>query len=211
MYVELRERIKALRKALKLTQKEFAEKLGKGWTTIQGWELGKTNPPSVVLSHIAKTFNVNPDWLLKGEGSMFNSNAKLVDTIDVPVVAKVGAGYPVEQGDVEIRRYITIKADESLPKKIFAVEVQGASMEPTLYEDDVVIAKPFFGNPFEIPNGKIIIVKNQYGELLIKRLKKLSDDALVFASDNPSYEPIIPNSEHAVVGIALNVVKVVKL
>lgn len=64
------ERIKELRKALGLTQQEFAEKIGSVQNTITGYETGRRTPSNQVISLICREFNVNEAWLRTGEGEM---------------------------------------------------------------------------------------------------------------------------------------------
>jgi len=65
------ERLRELRKRLGLSQKEFAEKLGVHLMTISRYERGKITPSYKFLELLEKTFNVNPEWLLKGKGEPF--------------------------------------------------------------------------------------------------------------------------------------------
>ena len=65
------ERIKELRKALGLTQQEFAEKIGSVQNTITGYETGRRAPSNQVITLICREFNVNEAWLRTGEGDMF--------------------------------------------------------------------------------------------------------------------------------------------
>ncbi len=67
----MNERIKKLRKALALTQQEFAERIGSVQNTITGYETGRRIPSSQVITLICKEFNVNEAWLRTGEGEMF--------------------------------------------------------------------------------------------------------------------------------------------
>lgn len=64
-------RIKLLRKALGLTQQEFAERIGVKQNAISQYEIGRNEPIDAVLSLICREFNVNPVWLRKGTGDMF--------------------------------------------------------------------------------------------------------------------------------------------
>lgn len=65
------ERIKELRKALGLTQKEFGERIGIKSNTVATYEIGRNNPIDAVISLICREFNVNETWLRTGEGEMF--------------------------------------------------------------------------------------------------------------------------------------------
>ena len=67
----MKERIKALRKELGLTQQEFADKLGIKRTTIGNYELGRNEPVDSVISLICDRCSVNEAWLRTGEGEMF--------------------------------------------------------------------------------------------------------------------------------------------
>jgi transcriptional regulator with XRE-family HTH domain len=64
-------RIKQLRKALDLTQQEFADRLRIKRNTVAMYETGRNIPIDAVISLICKTFNVREDWLRYGEGDMF--------------------------------------------------------------------------------------------------------------------------------------------
>lgn len=65
----MNERIKALRKELKLTQQEFADKLKISRGNIGAYEVGKNAPSDAVISLICKTFRVNEDWIRNGGDS----------------------------------------------------------------------------------------------------------------------------------------------
>lgn len=67
----MHERIKKLRKALGLTQQEFASRLNIGRGTLANYEVGRNEPIDAVITLICQTFNVNEDWLRNGNGPMF--------------------------------------------------------------------------------------------------------------------------------------------
>lgn len=65
------ERVKVVRKETKLSQEEFAHKLGfdtRG--AIANLELGRTEAPDKLLSLISNIFGVREEWLRTGEGEM---------------------------------------------------------------------------------------------------------------------------------------------
>ena len=68
----MKDRIRDLRKALQMTQQEFAAKIGASRNSIASYETGARVPLDSVLTLISRTFNVNEDWLRTGEGQMFN-------------------------------------------------------------------------------------------------------------------------------------------
>lgn len=67
----MNERIKKLRKELKLTQQEFSDKLHIKRNTLANYEIGRNEPIDAVVALICKTYNVNEEWLRSGEGNMF--------------------------------------------------------------------------------------------------------------------------------------------
>ena len=65
------ERIKELRKKLKLTQQTFADKLSIKRGAVANYEIGRNIPADSVIALICREFNVNEDWLRTGTGEMF--------------------------------------------------------------------------------------------------------------------------------------------
>ena len=65
------QRLKELRKALHLTQQDFAFRLGISRNNIATYEIGKSRPGDAVMALICREFNVNETWLRTGEGEMF--------------------------------------------------------------------------------------------------------------------------------------------
>ena len=59
-------RIRQARKETGLSQKGFAEKLGKCEDTIRGYESGRHVPPDHVMDEIAEITGRRPEWFVKG-------------------------------------------------------------------------------------------------------------------------------------------------
>ena len=78
-------RLKELRKALGLKQREVAERLGVDVGLIGSWEIGRPIP-KVRKYQICKEYNVRREWLETGEGEMFEPKkddfeARFVETM----------------------------------------------------------------------------------------------------------------------------------
>ena len=76
------ERLKKLRKALDLTQQEFADRLGIKRNTVAQYEIGRNEPIDAVIISICREFDVNEEWLRTGKGDMFlplDRNADIPD------------------------------------------------------------------------------------------------------------------------------------
>lgn len=67
----MNERLKKLRKALNLTQQEFANRIGIARGNVGAYEVNKNSPSDAVISLICREFNVNEQWLRNGTGEMF--------------------------------------------------------------------------------------------------------------------------------------------
>lgn len=69
----MNDRIKAIRKAKALSQKDFAEKLGLTDSAVAKYESGDRTPNGAVISAICLKFGVNQEWLQSGTGEMWAS------------------------------------------------------------------------------------------------------------------------------------------
>lgn len=64
-------RVKAIRKILDFTQKEFALTMEITMVTLSDIETGKKRPGSDILFNLSELYDVNLDFLLFGRGDMF--------------------------------------------------------------------------------------------------------------------------------------------
>lgn len=67
----MNERIKELRKVLKMSQESFGNQLGVTGAGISKIESGERNLTEQMLKSICREFNVDYLWLTTGEGEMF--------------------------------------------------------------------------------------------------------------------------------------------
>lgn len=95
-------RLQILRKKLKLSQKEFGEKLGVSRDVVSNAELGRVDMKPIFVSHLCSTFNVNESWLRTGEGEMF-----LPEDRDNALMAWVGEVL-ADESDSFRRRYLNV-------------------------------------------------------------------------------------------------------
>ena len=68
---DIHERIKELRKYLKLNQTEFGQRLNLSQTAIGQYENGTRNITDRSISQICATFQISENWLRTGEGEMY--------------------------------------------------------------------------------------------------------------------------------------------
>lgn len=67
----MKDRIKTLRKTLKMTQQEFADRIGIKRNTVGLYEIGQSGISDTVIRAICREFGVNEEWLRTGSGEMF--------------------------------------------------------------------------------------------------------------------------------------------
>ena len=72
----MEKRIKELRKALGLNQKEFGSRLNIAQTTIACYENGSRPLTDRTIADICREFGVSKAWLLDGEGDMFVTRSR---------------------------------------------------------------------------------------------------------------------------------------
>ena len=72
--VEMNERIRKLRKALKLNQSDFGKQIGLTQTSLSMIERGTNTLTDKNIRLICNTFNVREEWLKNGKGNMFNDS-----------------------------------------------------------------------------------------------------------------------------------------
>ncbi len=80
--IEYSKRLKDVRKALDISQKDFAAKLFVSPSFLSEIESGKTKPGYNLLTKLAAIFNVNPSFILLGKGAMFfaeDENSSIAD------------------------------------------------------------------------------------------------------------------------------------
>lgn len=79
----MNERIRNVRKALGLTQTEFAEKLGIKQNSLANIEIGRRNASNQLVFSICREFGVNLDYIIHGEEPMFApKDVTALDKID---------------------------------------------------------------------------------------------------------------------------------
>lgn len=76
------ERLLTLRKAMGLTQKEVAEKLGISRQAYANYEIGNREPDHKTLIEIAKLFNVSLDYLLGKEEKPVAESDELTEYLE---------------------------------------------------------------------------------------------------------------------------------
>lgn len=81
----MNERLKEARKALDISQEEFASRIGMKGSSFSLLENGKRNITDRVIRDVCREFNISYDWLVYGDGDMFAGEeiefARIVDRV----------------------------------------------------------------------------------------------------------------------------------
>ena len=178
---------KNLRKDNNLTQAELAKKLGVAPSTVGMYERGQREPDFETLEKIANYFSVNMNTLLGKENETDIASGSL--GIKIPVLGKVAAGIPITAVE-NILDYEEISSEMASSGEYVALKIQGSSMEPRMYEGDVVIVRV----QSSVEHGEVAVVMVDGSEATVKKVQLLSNGILL-QPFNPTYEPIFYSNE----------------
>ena len=104
----MKERIKKIRKALDVTQQEFADRIGIKRNSYANYEIGRNIPIDAIILSICREFNVNEDWLRTGAGGDENMFIKTSD-LSLDKFAKL---HNASESDYQlIRNYLSLNPD----------------------------------------------------------------------------------------------------
>lgn len=175
-------RIKKRRLELKYSFQDLADKTNMSKSTLQRYETGSIrNLPLDKLEVLASALQTTPSYLMGWDEVKKEPKKK---GIKIPVLSRVASGIPIEMIE-DVLDYEEITEDMSKHGKYFALKIQGDSMTPRIFNNDVVIVR----QQDDAENGDIVIVTINGDDAVCKRLQKYND-GIALVSLNPQYEPI---------------------
>ncbi|WON77808.1 LexA family transcriptional regulator [Serratia sp. UGAL515B_01] len=197
------QRIRALRRVTKTSQKELGKFCGVSDVAVGYWEKDVNSPGGESLAKLAKFFNTSINYILYGtefEGSLITKMRK------VPVISWVQAGRFTETNSVEGDNDLWIETSLKTGDNSFALVVKGDSMTnphgtPTIPEGAIVIVDP----DVEPVHGKIVVARvDGTNEATIKKL--VIDGSQKFLVPlNPRYPNISINGNCLIIGVVKGV------
>lgn len=198
---------KAERDGAEFTQADLAERAGVTQGNIAHLESGRTQT-SRKITEIADALGVSVAWLSQGKGDPFAKPDRAAAPSDLPGAKPVFVADPDHPSRTKIRKVklklsagikgFQVEPDQRdggmwdiptrwveknglIPEKLVAVDVKGESMEPSLYEGDLVVINTAETTPV---SGHVYAV-NYEGEPVIKRLIR-EGGQWYLSSDNPA-------------------------
>lgn len=185
--------IKRLRIENNMTLEQLGDKVGVGKSTVRKWENGMiANMRRDKIAKIADVFNVSPSYLIGWDnnvGPITNGTKHKAPGVTINVLGRVAAGVPIEAIE-DVIDTEEISAELASTGDFFGLQIHGDSMEPRMYEGDVVIVR----QQDDAESGEVIIAMVNGDEATCKRLKKY-DGGIMLLSNNPRYEPIAFTNE----------------
>lgn len=205
--MNVRERIKARRTAIGLTQEKLAAKVGVTRVAVSHWERGEADPNGRYLNDLAAALGVSVGWLVTGkeeEGGTYSQPglgekgafgnvepAVIRQGRRIPILSYVQAGQWREMcdqatafdGNVE---YVSASVD--IGPCGFGLWLRGDSMTPLFNEGDLVII-----DPDEHPRpGDYVIATNGSNEATFKKYRARGE----YENGQPRFELVPLNEDH---------------
>lgn len=144
-------------------------------------------PSTESIAKVLEATGESFDTFLTGAGAFLQQGPQ-IRTVPLLGLAQAGvggffdsAGFPAGQGWDEIA--LPTPGDAG----IYALEVQGDSMEPLYREGDRIVVSP----TEQVRRGDRVVVKTRDGEVMAKILYRQSAKQVELHSVNPAYEPRI--------------------
>lgn len=185
--------IKKYRKDNGISMEEFGKRCGLSKAYISLIERNKNTRsdkpivPSIdtVLS-IADAMNMDLDELLNetDPNQKVRINEPKIKGIRIPVLGRVIAGIPIA-AITDVLDYEEITPELARSGDFFALQVKGKSMEPKLYENDVVIVKQ---QP-DVESGETAIVLVNGNDATIKQIQKSESGITLIGYNVAIYKP----------------------
>ncbi|WP_414502636.1 XRE family transcriptional regulator [Zymobacter sp. IVIA_5232.4 C2] len=192
MNLSIGERLRSERKRLGLNQADLGKAGGVQLLAQSNYENGKRTPSAEYLSAVAKQ-GVDVQYVLTGVRAIQLDSFSSADAVSIPVFdleAAAGHGTPL---DAENVIYTFPLPSEFLDEnglnvsQCIMLTIRGDSMEPTLFDGDVVLVDKSINKP----DGVFLISSD--GELRVKRVQRVAGGAYILISDNTRYrEELIP-------------------
>ena len=173
-----------------MAREKVANAAGTSVSAISMYEKGAREPDFETLELIADYFNVDTDYLLgRTVKTTYIPSSALRKGVSINVLGRVAAGIPIDAIEEVID---TEEITEEMAKtgEFFGLKIKGNSMEPRIYENDVVIVR----QQNDAESGDVVIATINGDEATCKRLRKYRD-GIELISNNPSYEPMFFSNE----------------
>lgn len=198
LLMKLGEWLKAYREEHGLSMRAMADLCGFSKAYINILEKGinpKTgkpiSPTMQAFEKIAEATQIDTDSLLRILGGnqpitipAASSQRPRKKGVRIPVLGSVAAGVPIEAVE-DIIDYEEIDEELARTGEFFALQIRGASMEPVLYERDIVIVR----KQSPVSTGDMAIVLINSDEATVKKIRREPSGIMLIGYNAAVYEP----------------------
>lgn len=171
----------------KIERREFAKALGVPYSSLTDWINGNTYPRIDKIQRMADYFHIEKSDLVEPRNS-----SKKTESIRIPVLGRIAAGIPLEMIE-DIVDWEEVDAETAKQGDIFALKIEGHSMEPRILDGDVVIIR----KQDDAESGDTVIVSVNGDDATCKRLRKFKD-GIELVPNNPAYAPMFFSNQEIV-------------
>ena len=194
------QRLKYIRESKGISRRELAKMMGKDEVSFEQYlyklESGKIlNPGIELVESISKALGISPKDLLEKQ----EEHGDIETVFAIPIVdVKAGAGNPLYAEE-----YIYV--NDIIPSRyLSAIKIKGDSMEPIIKDGEYVIIDT---SSKDIINGKIYVISDKDGGLLVRRIYKLNDGFFRLLPENETYKSQdVKASDIRIIGKAIKAV-----
>lgn len=181
--MSMNEKIRYLRKLNGLTLEEVGSAVGVGKSTVRKWENGDIeNMRRDKIASLAAALHTTPAYLMGWEEDESTATSS-PNAVKIPVLGRVAAGLPITAVE-NILDYEEIPYSLAATGEFVALQIKGQSMEPRIYEGDIVIVRV---QP-TAETGDLAVVIVNGDEATVKKIKILPEGILL-QPFNPAYQP----------------------
>lgn len=183
------QKLRAARKAKKLTQKGLASMINAAHNSISNWENDQNRPDPDTIQNLCWALDVTPNYFFlpdTAEKKMENlpKNCFPIHTKQIPLLGTIACGRPILAAE-------NIHDMVSIPEEIgadFALQCKGDSMlgaRVQIHDGDLV----YIRQQEDVDNGTIAAVLINE-EATLKRVYK-QPDKVILQPENPDFEPLV--------------------
>lgn len=171
------------------TQSDLARDLHINKATISSWYNGTRIPRPEAIDILCNYFNIKRSDLMEDNSENRSKERTMSVGTKIPVLGKVAAGLPIEAIE-------NIIDWEEIPNEIarkgehFGLVIKGDSMEPRMYDGDVVIVR----KQCTAESGQIVIASINGDDATCKRFMQY-DSSVGLVSLNSKYPPKVFTAE----------------
>ena len=180
-----------------LSLKDFSDKIQVQYRTVQRYLAGDRSLSADFLQALTDQMDVSASWILSGKGDRYiqerpsgrdcDPDLISIQRFDVDASAGDGALAKTEIGTGHYafnRSWLERRGLQ--PDNLAVIAVRGDSMEPELYDKDLILLDQTQKEPRD---GDMYVVRHS-NELFVKRIQKVPGGQLALRSTNHFYESI---------------------